>query len=367
MLHLFNKIYVKGDHLVKGSRDAIIISPTYGNVPFYTTKFSTRANNEKTGQLCYSATSLKELLDTHFGGSDAKFFNYLMKWPAEKRLTIYADLPTMVDIATRFFKTVFPKMTEDTYVVVMKLLLSRINYYLGGAVLPFVTLTEDQANSYRVETLQILEDVGGLRHRFQETARWRLTKVARDSIIRNCSVEYQLATYLTNPKWAHARAFEKKAVSMAKKQIIHEYALEIKGAIVRNFMNLIVLEPTATFNSLKDSLETFVQQFPQYAFVLDDGFVPDNAEHIWLKYNMEDLKTVFDRVTHKFVFIAQDYTPLLKKLTFEDVLKYELDRPYRCFLFNGDNYQETVNSYLIDYILNAYRMNQHEQIRQLAL
>ena len=136
MIHLFNKIYLKGDHQIKLSRDRIVISPTYGGVGMYTTKFTTLVNKETPGEIQYSVRSLQELLDQHFNGSMDGFFRFLAGWNSSKRLTIYADIPTMIEIASVFYKTLFPKMTADGYVCLIRLILMRITYMFGAGFLP---------------------------------------------------------------------------------------------------------------------------------------------------------------------------------------------------------------------------------------
>ena len=372
MIHLFNKIYLKGDHQIKLSRDRIVISPTYGGVGMYTTKFTTLVNKETPGEIQYSVRSLQELLDQHFNGSMDGFFRFLAGWNSSKRLTIYADIPTMIEIASVFYKTLFPKMTADGYVCLIRLILMRITYMFGAGFLTFTKIPEFQAKEYRLAAVALLENVSDLKTKWTTIKPFRLSLKLREQIVSGISVEFQLATYLLDPTWRFKVPFEKKALTMVKKLLLHDFMLDVNGVLLQNFVTLGALEPQANFNPLTDTLEDFVTKCPDYKFLIDEQFLPDNADKIWLAYDVTKLAAIRNKMYAQADLQNNAYvhltTPVWKRnVTFADVITYELSTNHTKLLFKHDNYAEVVNSYLIDLLLNAKRQGDTTFLKQFAL
>jgi len=57
----------------------------------------------------------------------------------------------------------------------------------------------------------------------------------------------------------------------------------------------------------------------------------------------------------------------VKNLTLQNILDYELSTPSTKVLWAKDDYDEVVNSYVVDYILNALRANNFDNIKELAV
>lgn len=373
MIHLFKKIYLKGDHQYKAERNCIIISPMYGRVGFIQGKFTDLANSRDFGDVFFQATSYDDLVNRVMEGDKDKLFRFLLDYPLDDRLTIYADVPTMYKLVTKFYKTVFPTMSENTFVMLVKFAFMRINYLFGAGFLPFVKLTDAQTSDYKKAANDILADTATIKAEWQTTKPWNLKKADHNVIMKHISVEFQLATYLTNPSWSYRHEFERKVVDMVKKGMLHDYVLDTKSMLTSSFINLKALEPTAAFNPMVNTMEDFVAQFPMYKFALDDKFAPDNADYIWRAYNLAELVTARRKMYALTETTSGQEQPgvadeLFKKnLSMKDILDYEMTTPHTKILWTKNSYNEVVNSYLVDYILDAKRNNNLDAIKDIAL
>lgn len=368
MFHLFNKVYLKGDHQIKMERDRIVISPTYAAVNVLTAKFASAANETSVGEVYFAGRTLKELVDNNFGGNESKFFAYLIAFDPSKRLTIYVDLPTMGYLVTRFYKTLFPKMSEETFIKLFKFVFLRINYIYGVGYLPFVKLPEIRAEEYRVQSADLVNNVETLKQHWATIKPWRMIRSQKDTIVKGAGVEYQLATHFTKDKWLGKQEFQDKIVVMMKKQIVHDYALDIKHRILSSFVNLKLLEPTATFDPFVNTIEDFIAQFPEYSFLTDDKFVPDNYEYVWKNYDMDVLLAVRNKFESfcPYQIVPQRQEFLTNDLSFDKIINYEVGSQAR-YAFTADTYQETVNPYIIDYILEMKKANNLDALREFSL
>lgn len=368
MIHLFNKIHLKGDHQVKYERDRIVISPMYGSLGVIDNSFVTMANDRKQGKVWYSATSYQQLIDTHFDNNENNFFTFLINYDPTKRLTLYVDIPTMLYILTKFYKTVLPKLDTETYGKLIKLIFLRINYIYGVGFLPFVKLPENIARDYRVQSMNVIDNITNIIQAWNSVTPWKITRDLRDKIVSNVSVEFQLAAYFAGINTSNTSKFKEKTVRMVKKQVIHDFVLDIKHTLLASFVNFDVLEPTANFDPFVDSLETFVTKFPKYKFLTDDKFTPENVDYVYRTYDMSELQQVANNVDK---FLMYDVDPRIIKLlintpTFEYLVNDDLLTNGH-YTYNIGEYQESINCYIIDFVIDLYKKNQLDVLRQLAI
>lgn len=373
MIHLFNKIYIKGDHQYKVERDSIVISPSYGAQGVLAGKFTQLVNKPVIGTVYYQGKTYQQIIDDQCNGDDQVFFRFLLDRDPTKRLTIYANVETALYLLTRFYKTVFPGLTANTYAKLMRLVFARTYNVFGAGFLAFTKIAPNHTAEYRAASEKILGNEAQLKANWAAAKPWKIRMEDLYAVQKGLGVEFQLATYLTNPVWSQRISFERKTVMMVKKGLLHDYILDAKSILVSSFMNLKALEPTANFDPMVNTMEDFVAQFPMYRFVLDDKFLPDNYEYVWRTYNLNDLVTarrnMYALVETDTVKVHAGIGDALfkKNLSLKDILDYELSTPATKVLWAKDDYDEVVNSYTIDLILDALRNNNLVSIKDLAV
>lgn len=368
MIHLFNKIHIKGDHQVKFERDRIVISPTYGSVGVIGDTFSTVVNDRPAGKIFYSTNTYGELISKHFNGDENAFFAFLVNYDPTKRLTLYVDLPTMFYIVTKFYKTIMPNLSVELFVKLIKLIFLRINYIFGVGFLPFLKLPATIAQEYRVASMNILDDIDQIIQQWNTTTPWSMTRAMKDKVAKGISVEFQLATYFAKQQWMYRAQFEQKTLRMVRKQLIHDFILDIKHTILASFVNLKVLEPTANFDPFVNTLDDFIAQFPQYKFLTDNNFSPENIDYVYRTYNIGSLGEIAAKIDTFFLY---DVDPriiklLINNLTFDKLVEIDMMTTGH-YCYNIGEYQESINSYMIDFIIDMKKTNQQDVLQQLAI
>jgi len=370
VIHLFNKIYLKSDKLLKISRTRIVISEEFGGYNIIPTTAMHELSNSAPIPAVFSHKNYETFVREQFGFNEKEFFDFLMKWDPNERLTIYCDAEALLIIVTKFWKTIYPTWNEDFYVKMLNYALSYFVEVLSVGRTYGGNITQENAddvfNSYKV----FFEDQNqeALKQRWRQTNPWFLTKEERQFIHERVGMELQLANVLLSPGWRHADVFKRKLVKAVKKEFLFEFLSNMRTVILKSLVNFKWLEPDTKFDLRIHTLHDLVEMHPKYRFLSDPLFSPDNVDYVYSNYDMSVIREINQKLwNHPFGFEI-DWSPLIKQdLTYEDIIAFEMSRPLNRLLLRYGDYYETVNSYLLDDLLDAARDDKMHLFRQLQL
>lgn len=370
MIHLFNKIYLKSDKLLKISRSRIVISQEFGRYGVIPSTAMHELSGASPIPAIYTHKSYDEFMRTEFGFNEKAFLDVLLNWNPDERLTIYCDADALLTIITKFWKTIYPSWTEDFYVKMINYTLSYFVEVLSTSRTLGGNITQDNAddvfNSYKVFFDE--ENLPALKQRWKNANPWLVTKEQKLYIHERIGMELQLANVLVSPGWRYANVFKDKLVRSVKKEFITEFLSNMRAVILKSLVNFKWLEPNTNFDILKHDLHDLIEMHPKYRFLNDPQFTPDNVDYIYSHYDMAVIRSINEKLwNHPFGFEI-DWSPLIKQdLSYEDILNFEMSRPLNRLLLRYGDYYETVNSYLLDDLLDAARDDKMYQFTPLQL
>lgn len=370
MIHLFSKVYLKADKLLKSSRERIVISKEFGGLSNSESTVLHDLSDATPIPAFYTCKSYEEFIGKEFHHVEKDFLVYLLKYDETKRLTIYCDPQTMLFLITKFLKTIYPTWSVEFYIRMVNYYLTYFLEVLGTGRTYAGNIKPADAQELYAQYYQILADSkrSTLHDLWNNTEVWHLTKSEHEFILKNTSMELQLATVLLEPDWKYAQVFKDKMVRAVKKELITEFCSAMRSVILKSLVNFKFLEPDTQFDVTKHSLYDLATMHHDYSFLVDEKFRPEFIDHVYDNYDMSVIKRINDKLwNHPFGFEI-DWSPLIKNdLTFADIIEFEMARPLNRLLFRYGEYYETVNSYLLDFILDAARDNNVDSLRPLRL
>ncbi len=368
MFYLFNQTYLKVDKLYKSSRKRITISKEYGNFKGFIepTSMHKISGFESTKPLS-SASSYQELIDKEYNGSETMFVNALLNHGSD-RLTIYCDSDAMITLLAKFFKTLYPYWTSTEFVRVMRFYLLYITEQLTSGSVLFTALSNAELVDVKFQYSAITKNEELLVESWNSNTAWPYVPGLRERITKTCSMELQLATVLSNPEWIYASVIKNKVTRMFRKEMIREFIANDKFAILNALVNFSVIEPTTKFNIEHHTIRDLVDMHPEYRFLTDIRFIPDNIDYIFATYDINQLRDIHNKAQAGRPPYEIDWDWLISPtLSFDDMLTFETARPLnRLFMRYGD-YEEQTCSYLIDAILDAYRSGDMSAMKYLEI
>ena len=370
MIHLFNKVYLKSDKMLKISRARIMISKEFGGFGTVPSTAMNQLTDSIPVDAIYNHKTYEELVRAEFGYNEKAFFDFLLKWDPNERLTIYCDAEALLTIVTKFWKTIYPSWNADFYVKMINYSLSYFVEVLSTGRTYGGNISQDNAddvfNSYKVFFEE--ENQEALKERWRSAIPWFITKEERQHIHERVGIELQLANVLLSPGWRHAEVFKQKLVKAVKKEFLFEFLSNMRTVILKSLVNFKWLEPDTQFDIRTHDLNDLVEMHPKYRFLNDPLFSPDNVDYVYSHYDMTVIKEINQKLwEHPFGFEI-DWTPLIKQdLSYDDIIAFEMSRPLNRLLLRYGDYYETVNSYLLDDLLDAARDNEMYRFGQLQL
>lgn len=369
MILLFNKVYLKLDHLIKPERDRIVVSPQYTGVSIVEGGFRNAANGVAHKPPLYEAGTYQQLIDEQFAGDDGKFLATLLQFPAGKRLTIYCDIPSMVTIASKFWKTLLPQLSADDYYRLVNFSASHIYEMFCVNKTSLLYLPEDQAQDTQAAIRKVFDDEQVIKDAWATITPFPCTRAQREAFTKSAGLEFQLPTLLVTPDWRYGFHARNRLVHLMNKEAIAEFVKDIKHIALSNIEMLHVLDPKAgPFNLEVDSLSRYVTMHPDYRFLVDDRFHPDNTDYVVQNYDLDVLDVIRTKLVPVDYRTATMPGSLLKQnLSFEDIIEFERARPQGRHLAARGEYLEKVNPYMIDYVLRAHFNGQNELLQPYVL
>jgi hypothetical protein len=346
------------------------MSKTFGHLNITAPSFTQILNSTTPRPAVIQSESYSTLVYTVFNNDEDKFFQYLLAFDDSSRLTIYCDADSMLSMLTKYWKTLYPAMTFDNYYMLLNFSFSYIVEVISTGYTPAIKLNASEAVATRTEYQSYLmqSEVPSLQTLWAETQPWKITRTQRERLVSTSAIELQLASTLANPLWRYRSQLYSMVVTMMKKEMIHEFSHDVRYGVILALVNFHTIEPTSKFNILTHTIDDLIVELPQYKFLNDPKFTPDNVDYVFSNYNIKSMLEISKKIiTDEFKF-GVDWAPLMKEnLSFDDIINFELEGSTTRLFLNRSDYYELVNPYLIDFIFNCLRNNNSAKLVDFEL
>lgn len=356
MFHLFNKVYLKPDALIKLSRERIVVSRTHADLPAAPDNLYGPAVGYEQRPATESATTFTGLLNRYYDGSPRGFFSNLLNRDTSQRITIYVDLEAFLDITAYWFRTLYPGWTDEQFAFVMRMILLNYRETIGFGRTTYAKLyAASEQERFTGEIDAVLQNPRPELHaRWHRLRSMRWTPSERWDYQLSTSIEWQLPALWFGHQPAYLQVLRAKLLSITKKLLVREIINEIREPVLEGLANIDLLLPNVKFDAATDSLSVLVEQVPTLRFLTDERFTPAEADYVWEHY---DLSTFADLEERLVPLMGGAYEPsfaalLRNDLNCDHVLTYARQsvEPARYFLQASD-YMESVNPLLVNYVL----------------
>lgn len=367
MLLLFNKVYLKNDHLFKSDRERIYISPRLTrDIAVGTIRHTVDGVTARAPLL--HASSYDELIRTEFNGNEDELFAYMYQYPAHKRLTVYCDVDAMVKIATKFWKTLFPRLPAEIYWVLLDSMLSHTLDTVATHRSTESFVSNAQVYDMRDEIEDAFQRRQELTDGWASVRGFTVDRTQREHLLKTCGAELQLPTVLVNPKWRYANTVKHKFERMAVKRFVADLTVDLKHAMLLNVERLSSMDAQYAFDALTDDLDSFVALHPELRFLTDDMFTPDHVDHVVATYDIYALAQLHGKFNTFQAFKEEQIAAIMSQpLTFDRLLELHLTDQYGAMLGYGGEFREKVNPRVIDFVVAAYRAADLTTLNHLEL
>ena len=368
MILLFNKVYLRADASHNTNGASIIVSGLMGRSAIIDQHFSAVANNRQVVLPLYQTLNVDALFAE--AGSPDAFFDVLVKFNADTRLTVVCDAPAMFTLASKFWKTLYPSLPDDMFYTLLNFTFSQLVEMVGTGYTSFGVTSDASAEKLRTDYAWYLanQNRAEVMDMWHDISPWLISRTVRETLLKTCAVEFQLASIVVDPAWRYNAIVKSKIVKMIRKECIHEYMRDVKYALLAGLMNFEQFDAEVTFDPFTQSLEEFVLLYPKYRFLTDNRFVPDESTYVCGTYDFEELGVIGEKVTMGQHRYGISWLPLMKNnLSYDDIIKYELSTPTTKLFLNRYAFEETVNPYFIDFIFDSLRVNQIDKLLSLKL
>jgi hypothetical protein len=389
MQHLFNRIYVAPLHRAEYlGPDSAVLFLTFNKIVVEALALQddttlpgmmqkARFKNEL-GELLGCYPSYDDMLDKMFDGDEGKFFSFLVTWPSTRRLVIYADFIHVERLLLSWFKTILPNINKRTAHELLHLLSLREQLMFRNHK-PSLVVPVD-----RVYEMDFVGSVSGLKFTYDDSV-WDAAKpfafTPHDNL-EMLGLEFLLATYLhnkltgvNNSKWAGAKIVEEKIVRFVKKRLIYSL-IDDKDGIVQSLYHAKHLFGVDLDFTDPAAIVAFVSANPQYSWLFDNSFKPDNYQTIWATYDIAEVFQTGNDLIRKIdkevgVYNAGRHATLKKVfkngVTIEDVIDVETAAHFSCLILAAEVTDKVLNRYFLDHIFSLYKAGDDAALKKLSV
>lgn len=395
MQHLFNRIYLAPTYSIESQADngAVIILTSNAAVS-KAIKLQHSTRNEgpteqmlaqlqqvrfktEVGELLHYNKTYEEMIFNHYSGDDVKFFEYLLNWDENRRLTVYGDLSQLEHILIAWFKTILPHLSRNEAYKVMQLMSMREKLHIKNHK-PSYLIPAEAPYNFSVSSSSELEFS-------YNTNVWNNSKlfpIDSNKKYQMVGLEFLLASYLwnildnrDNAQWSGTASLTNKVLRFTKKRLV-QTLFDYKETIVQTMYNtnqLIGIELDITDPS---AVEAFVASHQQYSWLFDDEFTPDNYQSVWASHNINEVFVCANQLIQKIdreqeIYDSTKYQVLLSlfknDFTLQDVLGVEAASPFSRLILSTEITDKAINRYLIDYIFHLYKTGDATTLKQLCV
>lgn len=363
MIYLFNKIHLKPlalfDNQNKISR--IILTDEVDNISEISEVNLIQLTH---GDIYFKEHNYADLLSKFFNGSDSEFVSFLSCLRPDVRLEIYMNNDDLMSFLMTWYKTFLPNISPSTTYMVFKLVYARASNIIG---FPYTTQAHFVERDARVckALADSMVDKETFVQRWNAAETLQLQDAVFEDIRRSLAIEFQIPTITRLDDYVYAEENKNKVALMGKK-----WHMSMLGDLKHMALRQLSLLPD--FDVQKDIVQDWVLRHPEYSFLDDDDFIEDNVNTIYATYDMEVVKQAYIDQMKRFDYInveriVKEFHFFKTDLSYYDVMNTELASTYDRHILNRWEYNNTINVYLLDVVLNAIRADDKQLLRELSV
>jgi len=377
MIHLFKKVYVSSDNLIDVDFDRVVVSEKNG------VDMLQKLDEVSNGILLEKCKNFDALIGTDKVFSDwISFFKMLDDYQTQsnKKIMIYCDDKSMMKLLSAWFKILLPNNTKQSIESLINSYTFKYNVFYKGR---YSTNTGNSDYNFVIDNSSFSEEYDSI----GTISKNEFT----DEIKPYVGIEFLLASYLKNESFKQEL---KQIMKVLIKKDMEKYLYELKEIFfvhitTKKFTNLLSLKKNYTFENfttIEKDESKFVDLFTNdriwsYKYMTHPSSSKNNI-------NLEAI-TVGDKEAFKeftnyagatwneeniYSFVKSD----VNKLDFldcftnftDDLLKKIIDTEASFEHAAGSFFSidlESVNSYLISYLLEAYNDKDQQFIDKYSL
>jgi hypothetical protein len=379
MFHLAHKVYLCHENTIDTNKNRVVISSENG---YYMHDVIEKISY---GKLFKAANKLEDILEKQ---DIADFFSEIIEFSIEtdKPLYIYADKKTIATLQMSWFNLIFKEPNFEICKSLLNANLFKYDMFYKGRF---------SSNNGPEKRIDLFYNDSVLKSIYDNMPIPAKAK-KRSFFIRYAkyvSIEYLLASYVYN---GSMKSELKENITKLLRKDIEKYIYELKEIFVvhfttRTFKDRLGLEKDYNITNMKDIVNDkskFAELFMSDRLFSSAGMdLPSSRNNKNFKFENvteEDIKnfkefTILSGTTWGEEAVYQFIKSDINKLDFIDILVSEFtDKRLEDLLEAESTYEhaagsffsidlETVNNYLIEYILDARFKNDRENLRNMSL
>lgn len=338
MIYLFNKVFLVPD-------------------AFYNTPVSRFIYTNLDGELADN-TLVQEQFGPVIkqGALDNMNQEFKLWWNADatKRTYVHISNEDMLTVVIAWYKTLLINCSPDVAYLVVKMVYDRFEAVYG---------TPHNPNMF--QTSRDIEAVTTLAASFVDKEefiqRWSAAVpidlneigITRDQLLSQAPVEFLIASQYTKPDHDYA-ALKEKVVRMVK-------TWQIGMSIDMKNMSLQRLSLLPDFDPTTDILAEWVaSKHPEYRMLVDSDYNNKNVDYILNSYDMTEIRDVYVSQMKRFEYIdvedrVNEFKMFDPSITYEDIMNIELAHKFSRVQLGWWQYQNSINGFILDLVLNMIR------------
>lgn len=359
MQYLFNKTYLMLDNMFEQATPNVLISPVVDITP--TDAFNAALIEIDMGEVLLSAPSFEQAVEA--AGSEQQLFDLIANHDETQRLYIYASPEAYLTIMIKWYKALLVNLNADTAYTLFMLILYRMRYTFGYNYAPRKLLTPEAASQYWF-LASYLPAKADFEELWNNTVPFDMSTKGRDYFVQRCGVEYQLATYFTNPLWEHKHVLETKLVGFVKSMTINMFEDMIDTTVMRALR-------LPGFDIHTQTIEDWIVTNPQFSYLIDTKLNSDNLEYVYNTYGT-NIRELFAQSIELAGFdpdfnTIDNVMMVGQEITIDRVIDVELTAcPYSILIATSKRAQ-SVDTYVLNRLYEERRKGNNAFAQKLAL
>ena len=316
------------------------------------------------GEFLYHNTTYDDMVSTRFDGDENGFMEFLINWPASRRLVIYADFPELSTFMVRWFKTILPAITTEAMQTLLHIISLREQLFVANRKISisvpvgrvYKTTISDEMSATK---FTVSDSIIGSVQPFPVT-------ITHDQL----GAEFLFATYLHNILTATTdntlvSLVEDKIMRFVKRRLVYSL-MDDKDGIVQSMYHAPMLFGVDIDITDPASVAAFVSAHPHHAWLFDDDFRTGNYQTVWATYDIAEVfesgNQLIQKISKETGVYNTERHALLQKVfkndvSLQDVLDVETAEHFSCLILAAEVTDKAMNRYLLDYFLQLYKMN----------
>ncbi len=340
MIYLFNKVFLVPDAFYNTSVSRFVYTNLEGDLADNVLVQEQFGPVLKQGQ--FDATNMEK--------------EFSLWWNADPTNRTYVHLTNdnMLAVVISWYKTLLVNCSPDLAYVVIKMIYDRFEAVYGAPHNPNMFQT-----SRDIEIMALLAKSFVSKEEFiqlwtkADLVNLDAIGITRDQLLSQAPVEFLIASQHTNPDHNFI-TLKEKVVRMVK-------TWQIGMSIDMKNMSLQRLSLLPEFDPTNDVLAEWVaSKHPEYRLLIDTDYNNKNVDYILKTYDMAEIRDVYVSQMKRFEYIdvedrVNEFKMFDPSITYEDIMNIELAHKFSRVQLGWWQYQNSINGFILDLVLNMIR------------